>query len=372
MSTFKYVLQKEFQQIRRNPTIVRMMLAVPIIQLIVLPFAADYEIKQLNLAVVDQDHSSYSRELIGQMTASGYFQLANYSSNFNEAMGAVERNEADLILEIPAHFERDLVREDGATLALHANAINQVKGGLSQLYAGQIIRRFNNQIRSEWVQWPRYSPVEMVKIEPQLWFNPHINYHLFMVPGILAVLITMVGSFLASMNIVQEKEAGTIEQINVTPIKKYQFLLGKMIPFWVMGMFSLTLGLVIAYVVYGIVSVGPLWVIYAFSAFYLAAILGIGLLISTFADNQQQATFVSFFFVMIFILMSGLYTPVESMPDWAKVIAYANPVTYMIQVVRGVMIKGAGFMDILPFVGIIGAFGIFFNALAVWRYRKTV
>lgn len=372
MSTFKYVLAKEFQQIRRNPTIVRMMLAVPIIQLIVLPFAADYEIKQMNLAVVDMDHSTYSRELIREMTASGYFQLANYSASFPEAKEAVERNEADLILEIPAHFERDLVREDGATLAVHANAINQVKGGLSQMYAGQIIRRFNNHIRTEWLQWPRFSPVALLSIEPQLWFNPHIDYHLFMVPGILAVLITMVGSFLASMNIVQEKEAGTIEQINVTPIKKYQFLLGKMIPFWVLGMITLTIGLIVAYLIYGIVSVGPLWVVYAFSAFYLVAVLGIGLLISTFADNQQQATFVSFFFVMVFILMSGLYTPVESMPGWAKVIAYANPVTYMIQVVRGVMIKGSGFMDILPYVGIIGAFGIFFNGLAVWRYRKTV
>ena len=372
MSTFKYVLAKEFQQIRRNPTIVRMMLAVPIIQLIVLPFAADYEIKQMNLAVVDMDHSTYSRELIREMTASGYFQLANYSASFPEAKEAVERNEADLILEIPAHFERDLVREDGATLAVHANAINQVKGGLSQMYAGQIIRRFNNHIRAEWLQWPRFSPVALLSIEPQLWFNPHIDYHLFMVPGILAVLITMVGSFLASMNIVQEKEAGTIEQINVTPIKKYQFLLGKMIPFWVLGMITLTIGLIVAYLIYGIVSVGPLWVVYAFSAFYLVAVLGIGLLISTFADNQQQATFVSFFFVMVFILMSGLYTPVESMPGWAKVIAYANPVTYMIQVVRGVMIKGSGFMDILPYVGIIGAFGIFFNGLAVWRYRKTV
>ncbi|MCB0656534.1 MAG: ABC transporter permease [Saprospiraceae bacterium] len=372
MSTFKYVLAKEFQQIRRNPTIVRMMLAVPIIQLIVLPFAADYEIKQMNLAVVDMDHSTYSRELIREMTASGYFQLANYAASFPEAKEAVERNEADLILEIPAHFERDLVREDGATLAVHANAINQVKGGLSQMYAGQIIRRFNNHIRAEWLQWPRFSPVALLSIEPQLWFNPHIDYHLFMVPGILAVLITMVGSFLASMNIVQEKEAGTIEQINVTPIKKYQFLLGKMIPFWVLGMITLTIGLIVAYLIYGIVSVGPLWVVYAFSAFYLVAVLGIGLLISTFADNQQQATFVSFFFVMVFILMSGLYTPVESMPGWAKVIAYANPVTYMIQVVRGVMIKGSGFMDILPYVGIIGAFGIFFNGLAVWRYRKTV
>jgi len=192
-----------------------------------------------------------------------------------------------------------------------------------------------------------------------------------MVPGILAILVTMVGGFMSALNIVKEKEAGTIEQINVTPIKKYHFILGKLIPFWVLGNIIFSIGLIVARVVYGIVPAGSLLVLYACISMYLLAILGFGLLISTFCETQQQAMLIMFFFMMIFILMGGLYTPIESMPGWAQVIAQFNPASYLIEVIRMVVLKGSGFKDIIPHLIKLGIFAIVLNGWAIFNYKKT-
>lgn len=371
MRTLRFLLQKEFRQIFRDPAILRIIFVMPIIQLILLPFAADYEVKNINLSVIDNDHSSYSQRLINKMTASGYFRLTDYSNSYPKALQAVERDRADIVITIPAHFERDLIKENEAKIMLEANAINGVKAGLGAGYAGQIINDFNREVRENWIVMPKFNEMPLIEIQTANWYNPNIDYHLFIVPGILVVLVTMVGSFLAAMNIVKEKEIGTIEQMNVTPVKKYQFLLGKLIPFWVLGLISLALGLIVSYVVFGIVPVGSYITIFGFAMIYLLAVLGIGLLVSTFADTQQQATLISFFFMMIFILLSGLYTPVESMPEWAQYIAWANPVSHFVTAIRAIVIKGSGFLDILPQLFTVLGFGIIFNSLAIWNYRKT-
>ena len=191
-----------------------------------------------------------------------------------------------------------------------------------------------------------------------------------MVPGILVLLLTMVGANLTAINIVREKEIGTIEQINVTPVRKHHFILGKLIPFWVLGLFVLTVGLLIARVVYGIIPMGSLLTIYAFAAVYLLAVLGLGLLISTYFTTQQQAMLVSFFLMMIFILLGGLYTSIESMPRWSQYITRAIPVSYFIEVMRAVMLKGSGLKDIIPQLLTILGFAIVFNGWAVYSYRK--
>lgn len=370
MRRLKYLLEKEFRLIFRNPAILRMILIMPIIQLIIIPFAADYQIKNISLSVVDHDHSSYSSRLTGKLTASGYFKLVENTDRYATALQSVEQRKSDLIVEIPAGFERQLIKENKAPVSLNANAINGMKAGLGVAYAGQIIRDFNREVREEWILFPRFLPEPQIEIASSLWYNPHINYQLFMAPGILGVLITMVGAMLSSLNIVAEKEMGTIEQINVTPVQKYQFLLGKLVPFWILGLVSLTVGLIACRIVFGIWSQGSLFVVYGFSALYLLSVLGLGLLISTFADTQQQATLISFFFMLMFILLSGLYTPVESMPRWAQIVANLNPVTHYIQVIRAVFLKGSGWADILPQVGYILGFAVALNGLAVFRYRK--
>ncbi len=347
-----------------------MMFMMPIIQLILIPLAADYEIKSLSISVIDQDHSSYSRRLTNKLTASGYFKLVDFGNSYPKATDNISKGQTDLILTIPPYFERDLIKENKAKLAIAADAVSNVKAGLGSAYAAQIIGDFNNEIRGEWLQLPRYSELPQISVTTANWYNPHIDYHLFMVPGILAILVTMVGSFLASLNIVSEKEVGTIEQINVTPIKKYEFVLGKLIPFWVLGMVTITIGMIVAFAIFRIVPLGSYLTIYGFSAVYLVAVLGIGLLISTFSESQQQATLFAFFFMMIFVLMSGLYTPIESMPDWANAIAQCNPPMYFVRVIRAVFIKGSGFMDLLSDFYKIIAMAVVFNALAIFNYRK--
>ena len=370
MRNLTFLLQKEFRQIFRNPTILRMILMMPIIQLIVIPLAADYEIKQISISVVDRDHSPYSSKLVHKLTASGYFKLVEYTGSYNQAAKTVGTGQSDLILTIPPHFERDLIKFNKAKLHLAADAVNGVRAGLGTAYAAQMIGDFNREIREEWLLLPKFNEIPQIDITSANWFNPHFDYHLFMVPGILAILVTMVGAFLTALNIVAEKEVGTIEQINVTPLKKHEFILGKLIPFWVLGMVSITLGMIFAFLIFGILPVGSYLTIYAFSAIYLLGILGIGLLISTFADTQQQATLFSFFCMMVFILLGGLYTPIESMPDWAQWITRLNPPAYFIKVIRAVFIKGSRFADLLPeFLAMIG-FAIGFNLLAIFNYRK--
>lgn len=370
MRTLKFLLQKEFRQIFRESSILRIIFVMPIIQLLILPWAADYEVKDINLSVVDHDHSDYSRQLVSKITASGYFRLQNYTASYQTALHEVEKDEADLILEIPASFEKQVVKENEATLFLAVNAINGVKANLGGAYLRSIIGDYNNEIRTEWVQFPRFSPETNIEVTSSNWFNPLMNYKYFMVPGILVLLVTMVGSFLAALNIVKEKEIGTIEQINVTPIKKYQFILGKLIPFWVLGLTVLSIGMLIARVAYGIIPAGSLFTIYAFAAVYLLAVLGLGLLISTFTATQQQAMLISFFMMMVFILLGGLYTSIDSMPQWAQYITRINPVSYFIEVMRMVVLKGSNLADIKYHLLTMLGFAVFFNGWAVVSYRK--
>jgi ABC-2 type transport system permease protein len=371
MRTIKFLLQKEFRQIFRNRAIVAMVIAMPVVQLIILPLAANYEVKNVNVAVIDNDHSSYSQKLISKITASGYFKLTGYDFSFKQAYRLIESDAADLILEIPQGFERNLIRENEQKLFVAVNAINGTKANLGGAYLLTVIQDFNNDVRLKFIPPGNFNQQPTIDIASSNWYNPLLNYRMYMVPGILAILVTMIGGFLTALNIVKEKEVGTIEQINVTPIKKYHFILGKLIPFWILGNVVFTLGLIVAWLVYGIIPVGSLFLMYGFIAVYLLAVLGFGLLISTFCESQQQAMFVMFFFIMIFVLMGGLFTSIDSMPDWAKTVTRFNPVSYLIEVMRMIMLKGSGFRNISSQLGIIALFALVFNSLAILNYKKT-
>ena len=372
MRTLKFLLRKEFRQIFRNKSLLPVIFVMPIIQLLIMPLAADYEVKNINISIVDHDHSPYSQKLISKIIASGYFRLSDYSNSFNQAFEQIEKDNSDLVLEIPKDFERNLIRENTQQLYIAVNAINGTKANLGGAYLNRLIQDYNAEIRTAWVQPQRYNASPTIQITSSNWFNTYLNYSFFMVPGILAFLVTMVGAYMCSLNIVKEKEVGTIEQINVTPIKKHHFILGKLIPFWVIGMFVFSVGLFgVGRLVYSIIPIGSMGSLYAFLSLYLIALLGLGLLISTYSDTQQQAMSIAFFFMMIFLLMSGLFTSIDSMPEWAKVIAQLNPVTYFIEVMRMVVLKGSGFSDIKYHFLIISGFAIFFNGWAILNYKKT-
>lgn len=370
MRTLRFLLQKEFRQIFRNPAIIRMIFIMPVIQLLVLPWAANYEVKHINLSVTDHDHSSYSRQLINKITSSGYFNLVGYNNSYRASLEEVEQNKADVVLEIPAKFEQTVIKENEGDLFIAVNAINGVKANLGGAYLRSIVQDYNKEIRLKWIQFPRFSPEPTIEIHASNWFNPMQDYKHFMVPGILVILLTMVGTFLTAINIVKEKEIGTIEQINVTPIKKAHFILGKLIPFWVLGLLILTIGFLVTWLAYGILPAGSFLTIYSFAAVYLLAVLGLGLLVSTMAGTQQQAMLISFFLMMVFILLSGLYTSIESMPIWAQWITKLNPVTYFIEVMRLVVLKGSGIADISRHIIIMIGFAFVLNTWAALSYSK--
>jgi ABC-2 type transport system permease protein len=370
MRTLIFLLRKEFKQIFRDKAILAIIFVMPTVQLIVMPLAANYEVKEINLAVVDNDKSTYTQKLIAQITSSGYFHLQSYNASYDQAYESIKSDKADLILEIPQGFERNLIRENQEKIFIAVNAINGTKANIGGAYLSTIISNFNNDLRMKLTVGSRFSQAPTIEIASANWFNVYMNYRLFFVPGILALLVTLVGSFLTALNIVREKEVGTIEQINVTPIKKHHFILGKLIPFWILANVVFTIGLILGRFVYGISPVGNLGVLYLFVGVYLLAALGFGLLISTFADTQQQAMLIMFFFMMVFILMGGLFTPIESMPNWAQILTMFNPVRYFIEVMRMVILKGSTIKDVASqFVAVI-VFAVVLNSWAILNYKK--
>lgn len=370
--TLPILIRKEFLQIFRNHAIIAMIFILPVIQLLVLPLAANYEIKDVKISVVDHDKSSFSRELIRKITASGYFKINDYGNNYAEAFKNVENEKSDLIIEIPPDFEKKIVTENHEKILLAVNAINGTKAGLSASYLNQILQQYNRDIQlklaPQLVEMQKTSGLEIV---PNLWFNKGYNYRLSLVPGILAFLITLIGGYLTSLNIVEEKEIGTIEQINVSPIKKRDFILGKLIPFWILAMVAFSIGLLVTRFGYGIEMQGSWLLLFGFVAIYLVALLGMGLLVSVYSDTLQQAMFVVFFFMMIFILMSGLFTPIESMVEWAQYITYLNPVRYAVEAIRLIMLKNSSFTDLLPHFGVITLMAVVCITWSILRYRKT-
>ncbi len=368
-----FIIQKEFIQIFRNKAILPMMTVVPIVQLIVLSFAASSEVKNVNLAIIDQDHSGYSRLLVGKVQASDRFTLVAAPLSAKEGDEHLQSGEADVVLTIPPDFEKDFLRTKTATLQMLVNAINGQQATVGAGYLTSIIQSFNREIRLEAMPRlaaQRTSRSPRIDITYANWYNPELDYKYFMVPGILGELVTVLVMLLTAMNVVREREVGTIEQINVTPIRKWQFILGKMIPFLFIGLFLMTVGLTAGKLIFDIPMRGSLWVVFVYCLINLPVVLGLGLLISNMVDTQQQAMFVAFFFVIIFILMSGLFTPIESMPQWAQYLTIPNPIAHFVSVMRQVLLKGSDFMDVQYEFGVTAVLAVVFNTLAVVSYRK--
>ena len=371
MKTLFYVIQKEFIQVKRNKTMLRMIIMIPLLQMLVLVFAATYDLKNVNIYLVDKDMSSTSRELASKLDASPFFTINNTSFNPEEGEKELLRNADHMVLVIPQGFERDLIREDKAGLQLLVNAIDGQSAQLAYSYASSVIRDFNKNIIAEWKGLPEFNPPYQINAVSRFWYNSELEYKWYMAPGILSILVTLIGLFLSGMSLVKEKEQGTIEQLNVTPIRKIQFLAGKLIPFIIIALFDLSFGLLIARLVFNLPIVGSLFLVFGFGALYLIGILGLGLLISTIADTQQQVMFVTYFFMMVFILMGGIFTPADSMPHWAQLINEFNPVFHFMKVMRMVVLKGSNFGDLTHEFVALSILGITFLSLAVLRYRKT-
>ncbi|MCO6466673.1 MAG: ABC transporter permease [Bradyrhizobiaceae bacterium] len=369
MRMLAYILRKEFKQIFRDRLILVFMTVAPLGQLLILPLATDYEVRNVHVAVVDHDHSVQSRALIDEIAHTSSFKLVQYASSMKQIMLAIEDNNVDVGIDIPVGFGKGLGNGVPQTVFMAVNAINGMKANVGAAYLTSVINDFG--VETAITMHPELRQQAGLSVESMSLFNPHMDYRAYMVPGILALLLTMIAVYLTALNIVREKEIGTIEQINVTPIKKLQFIAGKLIPFWLMGMLLFVMGLILIRVFYNIQPVGSTTLLIGFAATYLVAVLGLGLLISTIAETQQQAMFISFFFMLIFVLLSGLLTPISSMPEWAQVVTRFTPIRYFIEVMRMVVLKGSTLYDVRFHLLAVVGFALFFNGMALMLYRKT-
>ncbi len=373
MQTLRYLIQKEFIQIFRNRALLPMMTLLPIIQLIVLSNAASNDVKEVRLVMVDNDQSEISRSLTRKISANDRFTLVEVSFSRDAAFELMQRNKVDIILEVPSNFEREYYRGETPKVQMLVNAINGQQATVGSGYLNNIIASLSAEIqRDEPLMIGAYtSPAKaLVEASSNNWYNPELKYPHFMAPGILAELAALLTIVLSAMNVVREREIGTIEQINVTPIKKWEFILGKLVPFLCIGLVLVTVGLLASKLIFDIPIRGNLLLVFGYAVINLVCVLGLGLLISNFADTQQQAIFVAFFFVLIFILMCGLFTPIESMPKWAQYATIPNPLAHFISVTRKVLLKGSGFWDIRwEFIYTI-ILAVLFNVAAVWSYKK--
>jgi len=368
----KYLLRKEFRQIKRNAFMPRLIFAFPFMVLLVFPWAASYEIKNLNISIVDNDKSSYSRELTQKITSSGYFRLTDVSDSYNSAIKSIENQQSDIILQIPANFEKNLVNAQGGKVMISANAVNGMKGGIAMTYLSNIIGDFNADIIKKVIPVTNQQvALSSIQIDQQYRFNANLNYRVFMVPALMVMILSLICGFLPAVSIVFEKELGTMEQMNVSPVPKATFILAKLIPFWIIGFIVINIGFFVAWLVYGLVPAGHFYTIYFFAIIYIVTVSGLGLIISNFAQSLQQAMFIIFFFMLVFIMLSGLYTPIDSMPNWAKWIAAFNPLKHFMEVMRAVYLKGSDILQLWKQLTALLAFTVVFNVVAVLSYRKS-
>jgi len=366
----RFLLEKEFKQIFRNAFIPKLIFAMPVMIMLVFPWVVNQEIKNVRLSVVDNDHSTFSERLINKITASGYFQLVDVSNSSSEAIQNVDAGKSDIILEIQPEFEKNIRLTGIARVMISANAVNGMKGGLGSACLSGIISDFAGELTKEQGNTVLVSERSRT-INSQFRFNPTLDYKVFMIPALFVMLLTMLTGFLPAFNIVGEKELGTTEQLNVTPMNKGIFILAKLIPYWIIGFVVLSICMGLAALIYGLIPAGSMATIYLYAVIYILVVSGLGIVISNYSDTMQQAMFVMFFFMLIIILLSGLFTPVSSMPRWAQMVTAFNPLKYFMEVMRAVYLKGSSIKELLPQFFALCGFALAFNAWAVMSYKKS-
>lgn len=371
MRTLFYLIRKEFLQIFRDKFLGKAIFFVPVVQMLILVPAVTFEIKNISLCIIDRDMTTESRELTHQLEGSTFFKVSHSTFSVEEANSLMHKGKSDIILQIPAGFGKEALQGNQNRLMISINAINTVNAQLSSAYLNGLIRDYNLNRMARHAGKQAFSAVPQIQVTNRYWYNELLNYKYYMLPGILGILVTAIGFLLSGLNLVKEKEAGTIEQMNVTPVKKIHFILAKMIPFLLIGLFDLALGLLLGKLFFHIPFEGSLGLLFLGSAIFLVGILGFALFVSTFSSTQQQFMFVAFFCMIIFILMSGIFTPIESMPVWAQKIDRINPVVYLMRINRMVILKGSSFEDVSQEIYALIGLSVVFTTLAVTRYRKT-
>lgn len=381
-SDLGFLVQKEFKQFFRNSFLPRMLVGFPIVAILVIPWVANMEIKNINLSIVDFDKSTLSNELIAKIEAGDYFKVVQNALSFESAKECIYLAKCDIIVEIPNDFEANMLSQS-ASIALYANAINSTKGTLGAGYLSNIIAEFSAEKNTKILDSQNFGTtnanlsntanIANLEVLSLYAYNPHLDYKLYMIPALTVMVLTLLCGFLPAFNIIGEKQSGNIEQINVSPLPKSLFIISKVIPYWIMGIVVISVCFLLAFVVYGFASKGGYGSIFVFALVYILVVTGLGLVISNYSNTMQQAMFVSYFFILILILLSGLFTSIKSMPLWAQMLTLANPLRYFIESLRAIFLKGDSLLD-SPFLwwdlcALVG-FAFVFNLWAIISYKK--
>jgi ABC-2 type transport system permease protein len=363
VQTVLALMQKEFKQIIRDRNMLRLIFLAPMIQLLVLGYAINTDVKNIYTAVYDFDRSQLSRDYIQSLSAGDYFVIKPAEFSLLHSDRGFTENRVNVNLIIPPEFSQRLEAGRPVTTGFMVDGTNANSAAIAMGYAGLITNQFNRN-RSEFS-----LPVSM---RQRIMYNPEQASVNYMVPGIVAVLLLMITSMLTSMAIVREREVGTLEQLMVTPIPTPALIMGKTIPFAILGFIEMSAALAFGIIWFGIPFVGSWPLLYSLSFVFLFTTLGVGMFISTMTQTQQQAMFFSWFFMIFAILTSGFFTPISNMPESVQYLTYLNPLRYFIVIIRGIMMKGAGVGVLYPQILALMAFGLVIFSFSVMRFSKRV
>ena len=392
MSVLRTLIIKELRQFRRNPFLPKLVVGFPLAIVLILPWIANMDVKGVSVGIVDADRSDVSRRITSHVEASEYLRLHDLYADYPSALADLEDGHIDAILEIPNGFGHSL-HATPKRLSIWANGVNAMKGSLGSQYLMQTVMKalptesapaqpsFEN---SEIVNCELTSLKLLRSAEPASslcsrsiatlsivnYYNPTMDYKHFMIPALMIMLMVMVGGFLPALNLVSEKELGTLEQINVTPVSRLTFTLSKLIPFWVICLLELALCMTLALLVYGLPVAGSVGAIFLAALLFIIVMSSIGVIIANLSDTMQQTMFLMLFVVLSFILLSGLMTPVESMPLWTQHFTRLLPPTYMVEIMRAVYLRGTTVAELSGSYLALAAFALTFATLASFTYRK--
>lgn len=360
----KALLRKEIALMRRNPIIPKIILIMPVMVMLVIPLVANLDVKNVNVAIVDNDNSQLSRRIISDINHSDFLTVSSVSGSHNQALHEIENGAADALLTIPSDYEKE-ASIGNALIDIEANGVNAIKGMLGARYISQSVM----QTLACWHQETGIAAADYGSSVINR-YNPTLNFRNYMIPALMVVLLIIICGFLPALNLVSEKESGTIEAMNVTPVSRLTFVLSKLIPFWFIALLVVTVGMIVGWLVYGLVPVGSIWAIYLATILFSLVMSGLGVSIANQSSTMLQSIFVMFAFIMIFQLMSGLFTPIQSMPQWAQCLTYAIPPRYFIEIMRSVYLKGATIAELWQQYALLAGFAASLLLLAALTYKK--
>ena len=366
MKALKYLLVKEYKQMFRGWLIPLLFVLVSFALTNVVPRIATQEVSNLNMAVIDNDRSPVSKRLTEKMSASGFFNIRMFCESYTEAYNLMQRGDVDFIVTIESGFEKHLYRDGNAEMMLSVNSVNGMKSGLGNNYLTQIVMQYVKELNEE----AGKSTESSMNIHPRFLFNSQLDYKPYMIPALMSLGLILLMGFLPALNMVGEKEKGTIEQINVTPVGRMEFILSKLIPYWTVGLFIVAFSLLLAWKIHAVVPTGSIVLVFLFAMVYILTVSALGIIVANYSDTMRQAAMLMFFFIIIFVLTSGLVSPVSSMPHWAQEVTRLNPVRYIISSLREIFLKGSTFVQLLPQFIPLCIYGLAASLWAVMGYRK--